>query len=84
MDLPNPRIESRFPVLQADSSPVELSWKPKEALPITEERRDAKGKGETERYIQLNAEFQRIARRDEKAFLNEQCKEKGEQQSGKD
>ena len=60
--------------MQADSSPVELSWKPKEALPITEERRDAKGKGETERYIQLNAEFQRI-RRDKKAFLNEQCKE---------
>ena len=37
-------------------------------------RRDAKGKGEKERYIQLNAEFQRIARRDRKAFLNEQRK----------
>ena len=61
--------------MQADSSPVELSWKPKESLPITEERRDAKGKGETERYIQLNAEFQRIARSDKKAFLNKQCKE---------
>ena len=42
---------------------------------MTEERRDAKGKGETERYTQLNAEFQRIARSDKKAFLNEQCKE---------
>ena len=41
---------------------------------MAEERRKAKGKGERERYIQLNAEFQRIARRDKKAFLNEQCK----------
>ena len=38
-------------------------------------RREAKGKGEKERYAHLNAEFQRIARRDKKAFLNEQCKE---------
>ena len=45
------------------------------ALQIAEERREAKGKGEKERYIQLNAEFQRIARRDKKAFLNDQCKE---------
>ena len=41
---------------------------------MAEERRKAKGKGERERYIQLNAEFQRIARRDKKAFLNKQCK----------
>ena len=47
----------------------------KEALPIAEKRRDAKGKGQKERYIHLNAEFQRIARRDKKAFLSEQCKE---------
>ena len=46
-----------------------------EALQIAEKRREAKGKGERERYIQLNAEFQRIARRDKKAFLNKQCKE---------
>ena len=46
-----------------------------EALHIAEERRDVKGKGERERYTQLNAEFQRIARRDKKAFLNEHCKE---------
>ena len=45
------------------------------ALQIAEERREAKGKGEKERYVQLNAEFQRIARRDKKAFLNDQCKE---------
>ena len=42
---------------------------------IAEKRRDAKGKGEKERYIHLNAEFQRIARRDKKAFLSDQCKE---------
>ena len=46
-----------------------------EALEIAEKRREAKGKGERERDIQVNAEFQRIARRDEKAFLSEQCKE---------
>ena len=46
-----------------------------EALQIAEERREAKSKGERERYTQLNAEFQRKARRGKKAFLNEQCKE---------
>ena len=46
-----------------------------EALKIAEDRREVKGKGERERYIQLNAGFQRTARRDKKAFLNEQCKE---------
>ena len=47
----------------------------KEALQIAEKRREAKGKGEKERYIHLNAEFRRIARRDKKAFLSDQCKE---------
>ena len=46
-----------------------------EALQIAEKRREAKGKGEKERYTHLNAEFQRIARRDKKAFLSGQCKE---------
>ena len=46
-----------------------------EALQIAEERREAKGKGEKERYTHLNAEFQRNARRDKKAFLSDQCKE---------
>ena len=48
---------------------------PKEALQTAEKRREVKGKGERERYTQRNAEFQRIARRDKKAFLSEQCKE---------
>ena len=50
-------------------------WLSEEALQIAEKRREAKGKGEKERYTHLNAEFQRIARRDKKAFLRDQCKE---------
>ena len=46
-----------------------------EALQIVEERRQAKGKGEKKRYTHLNAEFQRIERRDKKTFLSDQCKE---------
>ena len=50
-------------------------WLSKEVLQIAEKRRDVKGKEERERYTQLNAEFQRIGRRDKKAFLSDQCKE---------
>ena len=50
-------------------------WLFEEALQIAEKRRQAKGKGEKERYIYLNAEFQRIVRRDMKALLSDQCKE---------
>ena len=50
-------------------------WLSEEALQIAVERREAKGKGEKERYTHLNAEFQRIASRDKKAFLIDQCKE---------
>ena len=50
-------------------------WLSEEALQIGEKRRDAKSKGEKERYTHLNAEFQRTARRDKKAFLSDQCKE---------
>ena len=46
-----------------------------EVLQIAEKRKEAKGKGEKGRYIHLNAEFQRIARRDKKTFLSDQCKE---------
>ena len=54
---------------------TKAKWLTKEALQIAEKRREAKGKGEKERNTHLNAEFQRIARRDKKAFLNDQCKE---------
>ena len=50
-------------------------WLPEEALKIAQERRVTKGKGEKERYNHLNAEFQRIGRREMKAFLSNQCKE---------
>ena len=50
-------------------------WLSEEALQIAVNRREAKSKGEKERYTHLNAEFQRIARRDKKAFLSNQCKE---------
>ena len=50
-------------------------WLSEEALQIAVKRREAKSKGEKERYKHLNAEFQRIARKDKKAFLSDQCKE---------
>ena len=50
-------------------------WLSEEALQIAVKRRDVKGKGEKDRYAHLNAEFQRITRRDKKAFLSDQCKE---------
>ena len=49
-------------------------WLSEEALQIAEKRRETKDKGEKERYTHLNAEFQRIARKDKKAFLSDQCK----------
>ena len=49
-------------------------WLSEETLQIAEKRREAKSKGEKDRYTHLNAEFQRIARRDKKAFLSDQCK----------
>ena len=54
---------------------IKAKWLAEKALQIAVKRREAKGKGEKERYTHLNAEFQRIARRDKKAFLSNQCKE---------
>ena len=53
----------------------EAKWLSEEAFQIAEKIREAKGKGEKERYTHLNAEFRRIARRNKKAFLSKQCKE---------
>ena len=59
-------------------------WLSEEALQIAEKRRDVKGKGVKERYTHLNAEFQRIERRDKKVFLSDQCKEiEGNHRMGK-
>ena len=52
-----------------------VKWLSGEALEISGKRREVKGKGEKERYIHVNAEFQRIARKDKKAFQSDQCKE---------
>ena len=68
----------------------QAKWLSGEALQIAMKRREAKSKGEKESYKHLNAEFQRIARRDKKAFFSDQCKEieennrMGKQQNGKD
>ena len=59
-------------------------WLSEEALQMAEKRREAKSKGEKERYTHLNAEFQRIARRDKKAFLRSMQRNGGKQQNGKD
>ena len=59
-------------------------WLPEEALQIAKKKREAKGIGEKERYTQLNAELQRIARRDKKALLSDQCNEiEGKNRMGK-
>ena len=58
----------------------EAKWLSEEALQIAEKRREVKGKGERERYTQMNVEFQRTAMKDNKAFLSEQCKETEEEQ----
>ena len=59
-------------------------WLSEEALQKAVKRREAKSKGEKERYTHLNAEFQRITRRDKKSLLSNQRKERGKQQNGKD
>ena len=59
-------------------------WLSEEALQITVKKREVKNKGEKESYKYLNAEFQRVARRDKKAILSHQCKEIGKQQNTKD
>ena len=67
--------EAKIKTIPKKKKCKKAKWLSEEALQITEKRRKAKDKGEKKRYTQLNAELQRIARRDKKAFLNEQCKE---------
>ena len=75
--------ETRIKTIPKEKKCKKAKWLSEEALQIAVKRRGAKSKGEKERYKYLNAEFQRIARRDEKAFLSDQCKETGKQQNGK-
>ena len=67
--------EAMFKTMPKRKKCSTAKWLSEEALQIAEKRRDAKGKGEKERYTHLNAKFQRIARGDKKAFLSDQCKE---------
>ena len=67
--------ETEIKTIPKKKKSKKAKWLSEEALQIAEKRREAKGKGEKERHIHLNAEFQRIARRDKKAFLSDQCKE---------
>ena len=66
--------ETRIKTIPMETKCKKAKWLSEEALQIAEKRREAKSKGEKERYKHLNAEFQRIARKDKKAFLSDQCK----------
>ena len=67
--------EARIKTIPKKKKCKKAKWLSEKALQVAVEKREVKGKGEKERYTHLNAEFQRIARRDKKAFLSDQCKE---------
>ena len=67
--------EAKIKIISKKKTRKKAKWLSEEALQIAEKRREAKGKGEKEKYNHFNAEFQRIARRDKKAFLSDQRKE---------
>ena len=73
--VPNTKQEAGIKTNHNKKKCKKAKWLSEVALQIAEKRREAKGKGEKERHTHLNAEFQRIARRDKKVFLNDQCKE---------
>ena len=75
MQVPDIVQESEIKTIPKKKKCKKAKWLSEEALQIAEKRRNTKGKGEKERYIYLNAEFQTIARRDKEAFLINQCKE---------
>ena len=75
MEVPDIVQEAGIKTIPKRKKCKKATWLSEEALPIAVERREAKRKGEKERYKHLNAEFQRIAWRDKKAFLSDQCKE---------
>ena len=78
MEVHNTVCETVIKTIPRKKKCKKAKWLSEEALQIAEKRRDAKGKGEKERYTHLNAEFQRITRRDKKAFPSDQRKEKEE------
>ena len=70
--------ETEIKIIPKKKKCKKAKWLSEEALQIAEERREVKGKGEKERHTHLNTEVLRIARRDKKAFLSDQCKQKEE------
>ena len=74
-EVPDMVQEAGIKIILKKKKRKKAKWLSEEALQIAVKRREAKGKGEKERYTHLNAEFQRIERRDKKAFLSDQCKE---------
>ena len=75
MDIHNSVQEAGIKTIPKEKKCKKAKWLSEEALQIAEKRREVKGKGEKERYTHLNVEFQRIARRDKKAFFSDQCKQ---------
>ena len=75
MEVPDIVQEAGIKTIPKKKKCKRAKWLSEEALPIAVKRREAKSKGGKERYTHLNAEFQRKARRDKKAFLSDQCKE---------
>ena len=75
MEVPDIGQEAVIKIIPKKKKFKKAKWLSQEVLQIAEKIREVKGKGEKERYTLLNAEFQRIARRDKKAFLSNQCKE---------
>ena len=75
MGVPGIAQEAVIKIIPKKKKCKKAKWLSEESLHIAVTRREVKGKGEEERYIHLNAEFQRIARSDKKAFLSDQCKE---------
>ena len=75
MEVCNTVQETGIKTIPMEKKCKQAKWLSGEALQIAVKRREVKGKGEKERYKHLNAEFQRIARRDENAFFSDQCKE---------
>ena len=84
MEVCNIVQETEIKTIPMEKKCKKSKWLSEEALYIVEKRRETKGKGEKERYIHLNAEFQTVARRNKKAFLSDQCKEiEGNNRMGK-
>ena len=84
MEVPDTVQEAVIKTIPTKKKCKKAKWLSEEALQIAEKKREAKGKREKERFTRLNAEFQRIARRDKKVFLGDQCKEIEENKNGKD